>query len=221
MKVIVVGCGRMGAELADRLSKRKVDVAVIDINEAAFSNLPADFHGRTVEGDALNKDTMHRAGIEHANALAAVTDSDALNAVICHAAREYYGVELVVARNYQPSSRQIFDTFNIQVISATSWGAQRMEEMLYHSEIRAIYSSGNGEIELYEFTIPAAWDGHAVSEVVPQTNCVVTSLTRAGRASLVGPDFILQTGDIIHISATFEGVEEMRNRLHSSQEVQK
>jgi len=221
MKVIIVGCGRMGAELAYRLCKRNVDVSIIDLEEATFSNLPADFHGRRVEGDALNRDTLHRAGIEHADALVAVTNKDALNAVLCHTAREYYGVEQVVARNYFSSCRAMFEIFNVQVISGTSWAAQRMEEMVYHSEVRTVYSTGNGEVEIYEFTIPTSWDGHKISEVVPSSDCVIVSLSRAGVASLAGKDDFVREGDILHISATFEGAEAMRVRVHSAQEAKK
>ena len=177
MKVIIVGCGRIGAELASRLCKRNVDVSVIDLEELTFSNLPSDFHGRQVEGDALNRDTLHRAGIEHADALVAVTNKDALNAVICHTAREYYGVGQVVARNYNSSSRALFEVFNVQVISGTTWAAQRMEEMVYHSDVRTVYSTGNGEIEIYEFTIPTSWDGQKISEVVPASGCAIVSLS--------------------------------------------
>jgi len=221
MKVIIVGCGRMGAELAYRLCKRNVDVSIIDLEEATFSNLPADFHGRRVEGDALNRDTLHRAGIEHADALVAVTNKDALNAVLCHTAREYYGVEQVVARNYFSSCRAMFEIFNVQVISGTSWAAQRMEEMVYHSEVRTVYSTGNGEVEIYEFTIPTSWDGHKISEVVPSSDCVIVSLSRAGVASLASKDDFVREGDILHISATFEGAEAMRVRVHSAQEAKK
>jgi len=221
MKVIIVGCGRMGAELAYRLCKRDVDVSVIDLEEANFSNLPSDFHGRQVEGDALNRDTLHRAGIEHADALVAVTNKDALNAVICHTAREYYGVEQVVARNYNSSTRAMFEVFNVQVISGTTWAAQRMEEMVYHSEVRTVYSTGNGEVEIYEFTIPTSWDGQNISAVVPSSGCAIVALSRAGQATLAGSDTLLREGDILHISATFEGVEAMRSRLHSAQEVKK
>jgi trk system potassium uptake protein TrkA len=221
MKVIIVGCGRIGAELAYRLSKRNVDVSVIDLEESTFSNLPSDFHGRQVEGDALNRDTLHRAGIEHADALVAVTNKDALNAVICHTAREYYGVEQVVARNYNSSTRAMFEVFNVQVISGSTWAAQRMEEMVYHSEVRTVYSTGNGEIEIYEFTIPTSWDGQKISEVVPASGCAIVSVSHAGQATLAGNDTLLRGGDILHISATFEGVEAMRSRLHSAQEVKK
>lgn len=221
MKVIIVGCGRMGAELSYRLCKRDVDVSVIDLDEETFSNLPSDFHGRRVEGDALNRDTLHRAGIEHADALVAVTNRDALNAVVCHTAREYYGVEQVVARNYYSSSRAMFEVFNIQVISGTSWAAQRIEELVYHSDVRAVFSAGNGEVEIYEFVVPATWGGKKIADVVPATGCILVSLSRGGVASLPGLQELISGGDILQISATFEGAEAMRSMLKTADEVKK
>ena len=84
MNIIVVGCGRVGAELAYRLYKNDHRVTVVDYTETAFHNLPHDFRGRTIVGEALNQNVLLRAGIEHADALAVVTNSDTVNAVVAH-----------------------------------------------------------------------------------------------------------------------------------------
>ncbi len=76
MKVIVIGCGRMGSELAYRLFKRGHDVAVIDRKDAAFNHLPSDFEGRLYEGEGLNQDVVERAGIKNCDAVAVVTEND-------------------------------------------------------------------------------------------------------------------------------------------------
>src|SRR5512142_1445210 len=138
MRVIVVGCGRIGSELAYRLYRKGHEVAVIDSVGAAFNNLHPDFRGRTVEGEALGQDVLHRAGIEHADGLAAVTSIDSLNAVVAHVARTVYDVPHVVVRNFDPDWRPLHESFGLQIISSTSWGAQRIEELLYHEEMRLI-----------------------------------------------------------------------------------
>ena len=102
MNIIVVGCGRVGAELAYRLFQQGHQVTVVDIVAAAFDNLDPSFRGRTVEGDVLAQDVLRRAGIESADGLAAVTSSDTLNAVVGHVARTVYHVPNVVVRNYEP-----------------------------------------------------------------------------------------------------------------------
>jgi trk system potassium uptake protein TrkA len=85
--------------------------------------------------------------------------------------------------------------------------------------MRTVFSAGNGEVEIYEFTVPAAWEGRKIEELLPDNECSVAALTRAGRALLPGCDMILQQGDIVLISATFEAIEKLRQQLHLSREV--
>ncbi len=213
MNVIVVGCGRFGSELAYRLFLGNHDVAVVDTMEDAFNNLPADFRGRLVEGDALNQDVLHRAGIEKADALAAVSNNDALNIAVAHIANSLYNVKRVVARNYDPQVRPMFEQFGIQTVSSSVWGAQRLEELLYHSEIRTVFSAGNGEVEIYEVFIPANCAGRKITEIFNSPGCTVVAITRAGKAQLPDNEYVLKEDDLVHVSATFDGIEEVRNRI--------
>jgi trk system potassium uptake protein TrkA len=212
MKYIVVGCGRVGAELANRLAAAGHEVCVVDQEDRAFHNLSPDFRGRTIEGEVLSQQVLRRAGIESADGLAAVTNSDSLNAVVAHAARAIFHVPQVVARNYDPRRRPVFEAFGLQVISSTSWGAQRVEELLYHGEIRTVFSAGNGEVEVYELTIPGGWAGRRLGDLTREGVCGV-ALTRAGRAMLPDSDAGLEEGDVLHVSATLEGIEWLRARL--------
>lgn len=213
MKVIVVGCGRIGVELAYRLFQRGHEVSVIDSVPAALNNLPSDFAGRLLEGDALNQDILERAGIKTCDALAAVTNSDALNAVVSHVAKVEYNVPNIIARNYNPHTRELFEVFGVQVVSSTSWGAQRVEELLYHSEVKTVFSAGNGEVEIYEFTVPEKWDGHLLSEIIPCEECKPIALTRSGKAFLPEVTTTVQTGDVLNVAATFDGIEKTRKQF--------
>ncbi len=213
MKMIIVGCGRVGAELAMRLYRNGHSVVVIDSVEAAFLNLPAGFRGRTVLGEVLNKDVLQRAGIEEVDGLAAVTNNDILNAVVGHLARKHFEVPVVVVRNYDSRWRQVHETFGVQNVGASSWGAQRIEELLYQQQSRTVFSAGNGEIELYEFLVPESWSGKSLAALIPETGCILAALTRAGKAMLPDDDFKLATDDIILISATLEGSQAIRQRL--------
>jgi trk system potassium uptake protein len=219
MHIIVVGCGRVGSELAYRVFQKQHRITVIDIQQSAFSSLPPDFRGRTILGEALNQDVLHRAGIESADGLAAVTSSDTTNCVVAHLARSIYHVPNVIVRNYQPHFRSLFDVFNLQVVSSSSWGAQRIEELLYHPELRTVFSAGNGEVEVYEFTIPEHWAGRELGEIVPGEGCSPVALTRAGQALLPDCDTLVELGDVVLVSATFDGIRALRANLLSQREV--
>jgi trk system potassium uptake protein TrkA len=213
MKVIVVGCGRMGSDLAYRLYKREHDVAVVDLDEKAFNALPPDFQGRFYEGDALNLDVLNRAGIQTCDAIAAVTNKDPLNLVVTHAARARFKVPHVVARNYDPRNRVLYEAFNVQTISAIAWAAQRLEELIYHSEVRTVFSAGNGEIEIYELTVPSLWDKQPLKRLNRCADCMVVSVTRGGRAFLPEETLVLSSGDILHLSASLDGIVAMQKRI--------
>lgn len=218
MYMIVVGCGRLGSGLAFRLYKQGHQVVVIDESDAAFNNLPADFHGRTVPGDALNQGVLERAGIQEAHGLAAVTSDDATNAVIAHIARNHYDVPYVVSRNFNPALLPVHESFNLQTVSSAVWGAQRIEEMLYHGEVFTIFSAGNGEVEIYEITVSEQWHEHKLGDLIPTIECVPVALTRAGRAFIPDYETILQVDDLVQVSATLEGAKIIRAHLTQQQE---
>src|SRR5574337_2055095 len=217
MNFIIVGCGRVGTELAYRLFQKGHQVAVIDQVAAAFNNLSADFRGHTVQGEALATDVLRRAGIEQSDGLVAVTNSDSLNAVVAHVAKTVYHVPQVVVRNYHPRWRALHEAFGLQVVSPTSWGAQRIEELLYPTFARCVFSAGNGEVEIYELSVPEAWHGRTLHEFLHAGQCLAVALTRAGKAILPSPENRLEAGDIVHLSATLVAIDALRERLQTPQ----
>jgi trk system potassium uptake protein len=219
MNFIVVGCGRVGAELCHHLFTRGHHVVVVDINKDAFNRLHPDFRGRTLEGEGLAEGVLERAGIREADGLAAVTNSDTLNAVVAHAARTIYDVPNVVARNYDPNLRIVIEAFGLQTVGSTYWGAQRVEELLMSPSQRMVYSAGNGEVEVYEVQIPGQWDGHTLGELLdPLKDCYPVALSRAGRSSLPEAGTKLRTGDMLDVSSTFEGIGALTARLSNKAE---
>jgi trk system potassium uptake protein TrkA len=219
MNFIVVGCGRVGAELCYHLFSRGHNIVVVDINKEAFNRLHPDFRGRTLEGEGLAEGVLERAGIHEADGLAAVTNSDTLNAVVAHTARVVYNVPNVVARNYDPNLKTVIEAFGLQTVGSTYWGAQRVEELLMNPSQRMVYSAGNGEVEVYEVQIPEHWNGRTLGELLePLKQCFPVALSRAGRSSLPDPQMELQTGDMLDVSSTFEGIGDLTVRLSKKAE---
>jgi trk/ktr system potassium uptake protein len=215
---IIVGCGRVGSELAYGLYKRGHQVTVIDHVGSSFQHLDSDYRGRTIEAEVLSEGVLLRAGVEQADGLAAVTNSDSVNAVVCHVARTVFHVPHVVARNYDPRWRPVHEALGLPLVSSTAWGAQRIEELLENPNLRAIFSAGNGEVELYELLVPESFGGRSLHDLTGGAECVVVAHTRAGRASLPGPDTRLQAGDVVHVSASLAGVKALRERLDRGKE---
>jgi len=221
MNFVVIGCGRVGGELAYRLYQNGYQVVVVDSNRNSFNRLHADFHGRTVEGEVLSADTLTRAGMATADGVAVVTNSDTMNAVIGHAIRAHYPqVKRVLVRNYDPAMRGMLEAFGLQAISSTAWGAERLQELLIDASFRAVFSAGNGEVELYEMLIPENWRERTVSALLSGciNTIVIAALTHAGRAELVSPDSMIKSGDILTVSATLEGVTALHARLQEGME---
>ena len=219
MNFIVVGCGRVGAELSYRLFKRGYQVVTVDSSREAFNRLHPDFRGRTLEGEGLAESVLERAGVKEAEGLAAVTNSDTLNAVVAHIARAFYNVPNVVARNYDPNLRSIIEAFGLQTVGSTYWGAQRVEELLMNPLQKMVYSAGNGEVEVYEVLISEEWNSRTLAELLgPLKECYPVALLRAGRASLPEAETKLQTGDLLNVSSTFDGVGALMARLSKKAE---
>ena len=219
MNFFVIGCGRVGSELAFRLYKNGHKVVVIDKNREALNGLPPEFRGRTIEGDVLAEQMLERAGIVEADGIATVTNSDTLNAVVGHMASKIYKVPIVVTRNYDPVMLPVLQAFGCNVVSSTSWGAQRIQELMLDPSFRSIFSAGNGEVEIYEMLVPPFWDGKPLGDLLRDNpDCLPVALTRAGRAILPSTDTALQSGDMLNVSATFAGIKALRSRMDSGVE---
>jgi trk system potassium uptake protein TrkA len=153
--------------------------------------------------------------VDKTDGIAVVTNSDTLNAVIGHAIRTHYPqVKQIIVRNYDPAMRGMLEAFGLQIVSSTAWGAERVQELLIDPSFRAVFSAGNGEVELYEIFITQRWDGLAISSLLNGCKDIVcAALTRAGRAELPSPDAKLKTGDVLTVSATLDGVKALRARI--------
>jgi trk system potassium uptake protein TrkA len=213
MHIIVVGCGRAGSELAYRLFKRGHSIAVVDEVAAAFEKLPADYRGRVVQGEVLSRDVLHRAGIEEADGVAVVTNSDTVNAVLAHVARTVFNVPNVVVRSYDPRSIGIHEVFGLQAVSSTRWGAERIEDLLAHSAARTVFSAGNGEVQVYELMVPEEWEGFRLHDLLPEGNVVPVALTRGAKAIIPSRGLELLPCDVLHVAATRKGMDDLRQRL--------
>ena len=130
MKVIIMGCGRVGAQLATLLDKEGHQVTALDIDAYSFRRLPPDFSGTALVGNGINEEVLKKAGIEEADAFVAVTQGDNRNVMASQIAKHVFGVPKVVCRIYDPLRRDIYSLLGLEAISPTTIFAQMLKEKL-------------------------------------------------------------------------------------------
>ena len=209
---VVIGSGRMGAALADQLFRRGCRVTVLDRDDKAFGNLPADFAGRMMQGDVLELGVLRRAGLDEADGAAVMTSSDAVNAVVARVARTYFGLERVVLRNYQLRWLALHQTLGAEVISSSAWAAQQAEELLAEPQVRRLLDIGDGALAVAALVVPAAWARRKPTDVLPP-GTLAAALSREGQHLVPGPDAILLEGDRLFISGDAAGLQAVKDAL--------
>ncbi|MBI2298854.1 MAG: TrkA family potassium uptake protein [Armatimonadetes bacterium] len=217
MTVVVIGCGRVGAELAYRLFEKGHRVTVVDADLASFAGVRSGFRGRTVVGDCLDREVLERAGLEDSDAVAVVTSSDAVNAVAAHIAQTVFNVPIVVARSYEPSRRKIFDEFGVNVVSTANWLSDQVEDLLGHGGLRSLLRTGRGEACVYELTVSAAWDGRKLGDLLP-ADVRPVALTRHTQGLLADRDTTIETGDTVLVAANADGLAQLEALLGNARE---
>lgn len=217
MRIIVVGCGQAGSALAYQLYKQGYLVTVIDQNDSAFDHLPVDFQGQMIEGDVLAQNVLHRAQIEDADAIAVVTNSDSLNALVAYIAKTEYKVAKVIAANTDPRQQPIQEAFGIPVVGSASWGAQQFTEFLSDTPLRVIHIGSDPNLIVYHLQVPASWQGRALEELLPGEHKVL-SLIRSGQSLPISNSQSLETGDLIYLMGDPVKIKTLRSQLGLQQE---
>ncbi len=130
MKIVIMGCGRVGAELASMLDQEGHDVTILDINPGAFRRLPPEYGGKREVGNGIDQDVLARIGVEKADAFVAVTQGDNRNVMAAQMAKHIFGVPRVVCRIYDPIREEIYHMLGLETISPTKVGARLLKEAL-------------------------------------------------------------------------------------------
>lgn len=198
--IVILGCGRVGAALSRSLEAQGHSVAVIDQDANAFRRLSDDFAGLRVTGVGFDRDTLAEAGIERADAFAAVSSGDNSNIIAARVARERFGVRQVVARIYDPRRAEVYERLGIPTVATVRWTADQMLRRLLPQQGREDWADPSGGVVLAEVGLHPGWVGHKVRALEEAADVRVVCLTRFGEGSLPTPTSLLQDGDIIHVA---------------------
>ena len=216
MHIIVIGCGRVGSELATRLSAEGHSIAVIDKYERAFRRLPERFTGDTIVGFGFDRDHLLQAGILHADAVAAVTSGDNSNVLSARIAKETFAVKNVVARIYDPRRAVIYQRLGIQTVATVTWTTEQAIRRLIPDSANPEWTDPAGKILLVERNLPDELCGSKI-ESLNSKQARVVMVTRANVARFSNPDLIGQEGDVLHILIEREALKEFDVQLSNKE----
>ena len=215
MKIIIIGCGRMGSGLARRLARSHHEITVVDNDHQAFDRLGTGFSGTIIEHDAMDKKSFTMSGIEKADGLAAVTGNDAVNIVVARAAKQMFRVPKVIARTHDPRYAELYHKLGIETVTNVSLGIERISELLTFSTLDIIHGIGDGEVGIVRYDIPPLLAGHPVKDLTVPGEIIVISLTRKGKTSIPTLGTTLERGDVVHIAVEEQAVDRLKSETRA------
>lgn len=211
MRVVVMGCGRVGASIAQELQGSGHDVSIIDRDATAFRRLPEDFGGTKVKGVGFDQEVLRRAGIAEADAFAAVSSGDNSNIIAARVARETFNVPKVVARIYDAKRAAVYERLGIPTVATVPWTTDRFISALGSGSADDVaWTEPSGEVAIVRLTVHESWVGTSVTLFQENTGSRVSFINRLGRPVLPSPKSVLQQDDQVFVAALTDNLEAVR-----------
>jgi trk system potassium uptake protein len=207
--VVIMGCGRVGSALAGQLERLGHEVAVIDRNSQAFRRLSPDFRGLQVIGEGYHRDVLVEAGVERAEAFAAVSSGDNSNIISARVARETFGIERVVARIYDAKRAAVYERLGIPTVATVPWSTDRLMRMLLPDGVATAWREPSGTVAILPLPVHEEWVGRPVRELEAATGARVAFIVRFGTGVLPRGDTVVQAEDTVYVAAVSGTVSEV------------
>ena len=201
MHIVIMGCGRVGSTLAHILEDRDSSIAIIDRDPEAFRRLRSSFKGERVTGIGFDRTVLIQAGIERADAFAAVSSGDNSNIIAARVARETFGVPRVAARIYDPRRAEVYERLGIPTVATVRWTADQMLRKLLPEGTEPLWRDPTGKIVLAEVAFSPGWIGEHVKAAEAASMTRIVFIDRLGQAFVPETGTVLQEGDVIHVVA--------------------
>jgi trk system potassium uptake protein TrkA len=205
--IVIMGCGRVGSTLAHILEDQGHSVAVIDQDADAFRKLRSGFKGRKITGYGFDRDVLIEAGIEEADAFAAVSSGDNSNIISARVVRESFGIQRVAARIYDPRRAEVYQRLGIPTVATVRWTADQMLRTLMPDGAESLWRDPTGKVVLAEVAYSDEWLGEKVKLLEQSAGARIAFISRLGQALLPEPGTVLQEGDVLHVIAVESDLE--------------
>ncbi|MGA8988133.1 potassium channel family protein [Aeromicrobium sp.] len=199
MHIVIMGCGRVGSALSRSLETRGHTTAVIDSNPDAFRRLGPGFKGTTVTGMGFDREVLIRAGIERADAFAAVSSGDNSNIISARVAREQFKIDNVVARIYDPGRAEVYERLGVPTVATVPWAADQVLRRLLPAGSEPAWRDQSSEVRLDQVYAPFPWISRRIAELEEAADVRVAFLRRLGTGVIARPDTVIQEGDYLSL----------------------
>ncbi len=196
MYVIIVGCGRVGSELAKLLSAEGHNVVIIDKNPASFERLGTSFNGLTLVGNGFSLGLLKQADIEKADAFCAVTNGDNTNLVSAQAAKKIFNVPKVIARVYDPERAHIYKTLGLDILSGTILLAAMIRDKIIESRFSS-YLIETKELGIIEIEVKEDLAGKTIQDINMPGEFLVVAIRKLQGVILPEPQTALREKDVL------------------------
>jgi trk system potassium uptake protein TrkA len=197
--VVIMGCGRVGSTLARSLEDRNHTVSVIDSNPDAFRRLGPSFNGTKVTGIGFDQGVLDRAGIDKADAFAAVSSGDNSNIIAARVARETFGIQSVVARIYDPGRAEVYQRLGITTVATVKWTADQVLRRLLPAGAEPDFRDPSGTIRVDHVPVNDQWVGQKTVKFQLQSGSRIAWIDRLGEGMIPDRDTVIQEGDLLHL----------------------
>ena len=200
MKIIIMGCGRVGSQVSLLLVRHGHEVTVIDHDDNALARLGSEFKGKVVRGLGFDRNALLEAGVETAEGFVATSSSDNANIVAARIARNIFRVPRVVARLYDPVRAEVYQRLGLTTISSTAWGAERIVEVVTHNDLDVLHVFQDGGTTMVRVEAPARLHGHRVAQMNMPGEVSVTAISRNDHTFIPVSGTEFQEGDVIYLA---------------------
>ncbi len=207
MNVIVVGCGRVGSQLATFLSVDGHNVTVIDKEADSFRRLGTAFNGVTIKGLGFDEEVLEEAGIHECDAFAAVTNLDNTNLMAAEVARKVFGVKHVVARLYNPQRERTYQQLDLDYVCGTTLVAESLLDKIKSGHGHHVDTFG--DVEIVVFRLRSEMAGHKVREMYSEGQVLPAIIARGDRTFIPTMETEMQHGDIMRVAVKNEAAQKL------------
>lgn len=213
MYVIIVGCGRVGSELAKLLSSEGHDVVIIDRSPSSFDRLGGSFNGLTMVGNGFDLKLLRQAGIEKTDAFCSVTNGDNTNLICAQVAKKIFKIPKVFARVYDPQRAHIYAALGLDIISGTMLFASMLRDKIIESRFSS-YLIETKDLGVLEIEVKDALVSKTISEINMPGEMLVTAIRRLDGVILPEPATRLEANDTLMCVVKVASLQKVREHFN-------